>query len=59
MERAISELPENLQRPLVLREYEHRTYEEISQQLGVPLNTVRTRIYRAKRALMTTMEDWR
>lgn len=56
---AIEELPEKLRRPLVLRELEHRTYEEISQELDIPLNTVRTRILRARKGLRRDLEEWR
>jgi len=36
---------------LLLREYEGLTYEEISTLLGVPLNTVRSRLFRARVAM--------
>lgn len=56
---AIAELPDNLRRPLELRELEHRSYDEIAEELGVPLNTVRTRILRGRRALGEKLEAWR
>lgn len=59
MERAIGELPEELRRCLVLREYEGMTYQEISDATGLPLNTVRTRILRGRRSLRASMEAWR
>lgn len=55
---AIEELPEDLKQPLVLREYGGYSYQEIADELEVPLNTVRTRILRARRALRTVMEEW-
>ncbi len=58
MRAAIEELPEDLKVPLVLREYESLSYLEISDELDLPLNTVRTRILRARRALRTAMEEW-
>jgi RNA polymerase sigma-70 factor, ECF subfamily len=36
---------------LIMRELEGCTYDEIALSLGIPLNTVRTRILRARRAL--------
>lgn len=55
---AIQTLPDDLQRPLVLREVQHMSYEDIAGVLDLPLNTVRTRIFRARRALQTHMRDW-
>ena len=55
---AIKELPADLQRPLVLRELHHMSYEDIAGELDLPLNTVRTRIFRARRALQSHMRDW-
>ena len=56
---AIDRLPAKLREPLVLREFEELSYEEIAEKAGVPLNTVRTRILRARRALREEMEEWR
>ncbi len=55
---AIDQLPEDLKQPLVLREYGYRSYQEIADELDLPLNTVRTRILRARRALREAMEAW-
>jgi len=55
----VADLPEDLRRPYVLREFEERSYEEISQVLGIPLNTTRTRIHRARKAVAHGMEAWR
>lgn len=59
MRSAIDDLPEDLREPLVLREIQHLSYEEIAGRLDLPLNTVRTRIFRARRALRDQMEAWR
>ena len=59
LESAISELPDKLKKPLVLREYEHMSYQEIADALDLPINTVRTRILRARRSLRERMEAWR
>jgi len=56
---AIAELPSNLREPLLLREVDELSYEEIAQRTDVPLNTVRTRIMRARQALRDRMEGWR
>lgn len=59
MNEAIEALPEDLKQPLVLRELKHLSYEDIAGELQLPLNTVRTRIFRARRALQSHMKDWR
>jgi RNA polymerase sigma-70 factor (ECF subfamily) len=59
IEEAISELPDKLKEPLVLREYEGMSYQDIADRLDMPLNTVRTRILRARRALRDRLEAWR
>ena len=56
---AIAKLPEDLRGPLMMREYDAMSYQEISEATGLPLNTVRTRILRARRALQFEMEGWR
>ncbi len=55
----IEGLPENLRRPLVLREFGRLSYQEIADEMDLPLNTVRTRILRARRAMREDMEAWR
>jgi RNA polymerase sigma-70 factor (ECF subfamily) len=56
---AIDQLPDDLREPLVMRERDHLSYQEIADQTGLPLNTVRTRILRGRRALRGKLEDWR
>ncbi len=59
LEAAIRELSDELRRPLVLREFEGMSYREIAEVTGLPLNTVRTRILRARRAVRKRLEPWR
>lgn len=59
MDRAIAGLSDELRIPLVMREYEGMAYQDIADATGLPLNTVRTRILRARRALRSAMEAWR
>jgi RNA polymerase sigma-70 factor (ECF subfamily) len=59
LEDAIQALPEEQRIPLVLREYGGLSYQEIADETGLPLNTVRTRILRGRRALRSAMEAWR
>jgi RNA polymerase sigma-70 factor (ECF subfamily) len=41
---------------LMLREYEGLKYEEIAAVLGIPINTVRSRLYRARLALKAQLD---
>jgi RNA polymerase sigma-70 factor (ECF subfamily) len=41
---------------LMLREYEQLSYAEIAELLRLPLNTVRTRLFRSRMALKTHLE---
>ena len=55
---ALASLPETLRDPIVLREYHGMMYAEIADKLAVPLNTVRTRIFRSKATLRAALSDW-
>jgi RNA polymerase sigma-70 factor, ECF subfamily len=43
----------------VLREVEGFTYEEIADLLGLPLPTVKTRLFRARKTLSTVLGEWK
>jgi RNA polymerase sigma-70 factor, ECF subfamily len=43
----------------VLREIEGMTYEEIGEALDLPLPTVKTRLFRARKQLSGALEEWR
>jgi RNA polymerase sigma-70 factor (ECF subfamily) len=48
----LSRLSEKHQRVLRLHYYEDRSYEAVSELLGIPMGTVKTDLYRAKRELL-------
>jgi RNA polymerase sigma-70 factor (ECF subfamily) len=48
---AIDELPEDLRTAYTLREFSGLSYEEITDIMGCPVGTVRSRIFRAREAL--------
>ena len=48
---ALAQLDPQEQEILLLREYEQLSYAEIAPLLGVPVNTVRSRLFRARMAL--------
>lgn len=59
----IDALPVHYKAILTLYFYEQKTYEEIVEILGVPMNTVKVHLYRAKARLKTALEqesveDW-
>jgi RNA polymerase sigma-70 factor (ECF subfamily) len=56
---ALQELPAPQRECWVLREIGGYTYEEISDELGVPLSTVRGLLARARKDIIVRMEPWR
>jgi RNA polymerase sigma-70 factor (ECF subfamily) len=48
---ALGALDENDREILMLREYEQLSYQEIAEVRGVPVNTVRSQLFRARAAL--------
>jgi RNA polymerase sigma-70 factor (ECF subfamily) len=48
LEEAITSLPEHYRIIVVLRHQEQMSYEEIAENLGIPLGTVKARIHRAR-----------
>lgn len=48
LEAAVEALPEHFRRAVVMRDIEQRTYDEISDALGLPLNTVKSRLSRGR-----------
>ncbi|GAA2780863.1 sigma-70 family RNA polymerase sigma factor [Crossiella cryophila] len=57
--RAIATLEPSQRVPLVLRELEELSYEEVAEVLDVPVPTLRSRLYRARVALLAKLEELR
>ena len=55
---AVGRLPVGLRTVFLLRHEAELSYEEIAQTLGLPLNTVRTRLFRARNALKELLKEW-
>ncbi len=55
---ALDQLDELSRSIVVLRELEGLPYDEIARILGVPLPTVKTRLFRARRLLAAVLKDW-
>jgi RNA polymerase sigma-70 factor (ECF subfamily) len=51
IDQAIDDLPEDLRTAFTLREFGGLSYEEITDIMGCPVGTVRSRIFRAREAL--------
>lgn len=48
---AMADLPDELRVAITLREIEGYSYDEIAEQMGCPIGTVRSRIFRAREAI--------
>ena len=55
LRQAVSRLDANEREILLLREFEELTYDEIARILRLPLNTVRSRLFRARMSLRETL----
>jgi RNA polymerase sigma-70 factor (ECF subfamily) len=55
IERAINNLPEPHHSVLVLVDLEEHTYEEAAAVLGLPIGTVRSRLFRARRIIQEAL----
>ena len=56
VQKALAKLKPDLAEPLMLYEVEGKPYAEIAQMLGVPIGTVRTRIFRAREFIAQRLE---
>jgi len=56
VQQALAKLEETEREILMLREYEQLTYDEIARLLRIPVNTVRTRLYRSRNALKSLLQ---
>ena len=53
---AVSSLPEDLRQVVVMKEFEDMTFQEISDNLDLPLSTVKSRLYTALKQLRAKLE---
>lgn len=56
IDRALATLPEALREAVVLRDVQGLEYQEIAAALGVPIGTVESRIFRARKRLRSLLE---
>jgi len=55
---AIDEIPDEFRETLVLSDMEGLTYAEIAEVTGVPVGTVKSRLFRARQALQRRLYDY-
>lgn len=56
---ALRDLPDAQRQCWVLRELGEQTYEEIAEELDIPISTVRGLLARARKHIIVRMEQWR
>jgi RNA polymerase sigma-70 factor, ECF subfamily len=56
--RAIDDLPEDFRTAVVLSDVEGLSYQEISDMVGVPVGTVKSRLFRGRRQLQKVLYDY-
>lgn len=54
---ALAQLPDEFREVIVLREYGGLSYQEIAEQQGIPIQTVKSRINRARGKLLAALEE--
>ena len=59
IQQAVEQLPDHYRDTVMLRDVERRTYEEIATELGIELNTVRSRLARGRAMLAAAILDER
>lgn len=57
--RAVAALPEDMRTALLLREVDGLGYAQIAARLGIPIGTVRSRIFRAREAVAAELKGVR
>lgn len=56
--RAVNQLPDDFREVVVLSDVEDLSYAEIADLLGVPVGTVKSRLFRARRALQRQLYEY-
>lgn len=58
VQKAIDKLPEKLKTPLILRDIEGYSYQEIADKLECEVGTIKSRIFRARESLKIILEPY-
>lgn len=56
VQEALKQISEEFRQPLILKEIDGLSYEEIAEVLEIPLGTVRSRIFRGRQELMERLQ---
>ena len=56
---AVEKLPEPFRTSVILADLQGLSYDEVKRVLGVPLGTVRSRIFRGRKLLISALEPYR
>jgi RNA polymerase sigma-70 factor (ECF subfamily) len=59
LERALAELPEDFRSVLLLADLEGLALHEIGQIMDIPIGTVKSRLFRARRMVRRRLADYR
>ncbi|MCK9426496.1 MAG: sigma-70 family RNA polymerase sigma factor [Ignavibacteriaceae bacterium] len=57
--KAVAQLPEKLRTPLILKDFEGLSYQEIAETLGTEVGTIKSRIFRARESLKKILEPYK
>jgi len=58
IERALIELPEDFRTVLIMADLYQMPYKDVADALGVPIGTVRSRLFRARRLMRRALADY-
>ena len=59
VQKAVDQLPPSYRELIILRHFNFRSYEEMAKITGLPVGTVKNRIFRARQILMERLKDFR
>lgn len=59
VQKAVDDLPDEYRELIVLRHFSFRSYEEMAKITGLPIGTVKNRIFRARQIMMEKLKDFR
>jgi len=57
--KGVARLPEKLRTPLILKDFEGLSYQEIAETVGVEVGTIKSRIFRARESLKKILEPYK